>query len=154
MKNMYRIPYIIHQMCATIVQIFAFVILYLTPIANYVHIVLVLIAIDLITGIYASLKEGQKFEARKLRDTVEKFVFYALAIISAYMLQRIISEGVELPRIVAIYIASIEVKSIYENISRITKTDLAMALWETLKTKLDALMSNMKEKNSQANDKA
>jgi phage-related holin len=154
MKNMYRTPYIIHEIWATIVQLFAFVVLYLTPIANYVHIVLILIAIDLVTGSYASIKEGQKFEARKLRNTVEKFVFYALAIITAYMLQRIISEGAELPRIVALYIGSIEVKSIYENISRITKTDIAVALWDTIKTKIDSILTSYKTKNTQTDDKA
>ena len=55
---MYRLLNIFHETCTAILQIFAFIVLYLTPISNYVHLVMVLISIDLITGSYASMKEG------------------------------------------------------------------------------------------------
>ena len=131
---------------AFIVHIFSFVVLFLTPIANYVHIVIILIGIDLITGSYASIKAGEDFSAKKMRKTVEKFVFYALAIIIAYLLQRIAMEGNELSRVVAVYIGSIELKSNYENISRILKTDLIGELYRVLKDKLNSPTAKTEEK--------
>jgi phage-related holin len=149
---MYRLLNIFHETWTALLQIFAFVVLYLTPISNYVHLVIVLIGIDLITGSYASIKEGQKFSASKLRYTVEKFVFYALAIIVGYVLQQIINSGSELARLVALYIGSVECKSIYENISRITRTDVMALIWEVLKGKLDMWIREIKSAKSNSND--
>jgi len=132
-----------------ILKLIAFVILFLAPISNYVHLVFVLIGIDLITGIYASMKEGQRFSAKKLRCTVEKFVCYALAIIAAYLLQRIINDGTEIARIVALYIGATELKSIYENISRVTKTDIVAMLWDVIKEKINAYIQALRDKNKE-----
>lgn len=107
-----------------ILKMFAFVVLYLTPISNYIHIVLILLLIDNISGIWASLHEGEKFTAFKLRKTVTKFVWYAVAIIVGYLLQNLFNQGSNLARIVAIYLAATETKSIYENIARITGMDV------------------------------
>ena len=143
---MQRVINLIHEGWIFLLQLLTFILLYLTPISNFVNLVLILIACDLITGIYASLKEGQKFKASKLRDTLEKFIFYSIAIIIAYLLQSIVHVGSEMPRIVALYIGSIEVKSTYENISRITKTDIATSLWLILKEKLDMWIVELKSK--------
>jgi phage-related holin len=150
---MYRLINIFHDTCNFLLQLFAFIILYLTPISNYVHLVLLLILFDLITGSWASIKEGQKFSARKLRNTVEKFIFYALAIIVGYILQRIINDGSELARIVALYIGSIEAKSIYENISRIRQVNMVTALWNAMKEKIDEYINSLKSKNKHCDDK-
>lgn len=149
---MYRLMNIFHETWTAMLQIFAFIVLYLTPISNYVHLVIVLIGIDLITGSYASIKEGQKFEAAKLRHTVEKFVFYAMAIIVGYILQRIIDDGSELARIVALYVGSVECKSIYENISRITGTDVLEKVWDIFKVKLDGWIEGLKSSKKEFND--
>lgn len=151
---MYRLTHISQEAASIFMQVIAFILLYLTPISNYVHLVLILIGIDLFTGIYASMKAGQRFEGHKLQDTLEKFIFYALAIIVAYVLQRIINDGSELARIVALYIGSIEVKSIYENISRITKTDIVSMMWDLIKDKIESMVVNLKAKNKEAKDDA
>ncbi len=117
-------------------QMFSFIILYLTPISNYIHLVIVLIGFDLLTGSYASIKAGDKFSAAKMRHTVEKFALYSLSIIIAYILQRIIDDGNELARIVALYIGSIELKSNYENISRILKSDILRKVWDLINDKI------------------
>lgn len=106
------------------VKAIAFVVYFLTPISSFIHIVLILLAIDNISGIWASLKEGEKFTAKKLRMTVTKFVWYALAIITGYLLQKLFNEGTQIARVVAIYLAAVETKSIYENIARITDMDV------------------------------
>jgi phage-related holin len=134
---MYKLLFIGNEITAFIVKLFTFIVLWLSPISNYVHLVLVLIFIDLITGSYAAIKEGQPFSARKLRNTVEKFVFYAVAIIAGYILQQIIDDGTELARTVALYIGATESKSIYENISRISKRDFLYLIWEAIKGKIE-----------------
>lgn len=129
-----------------IIKLVAFVLMFLAPISNYVHLVLILIGIDLITGSYAAVKEGERFTASKLAHTIEKFIFYAIAIIVAYLLQQIISEGNQLARIAALYIGATETKSIYENISRITHTDLVAIAWDLIKTKLDDFLDSVKSR--------
>lgn len=141
---MQRLLNILNEFWSGIVQIATFIILYLTPISNYIHIVLVLIAIDLITGSYASWKEGEKFQAKKLRKTVEKFIFYGLAIIVGLLLQALTNNETEIARIAAIAVSSIEAKSIYENISRILGIDMLAAIWNLLKEKLDTYIATLK----------
>lgn len=143
-RKMYRLLYFFNDFQSFVMKIVAFVLMYLAPISNYVHLVLILIAIDLVTGSYAAVKSGDKFSARKLRNTLEKFVFYAICIIVAFVLQQIIDDGSELARIIALYIGATEAKSIYENVSRITKTDIVTQLWDLLKSKLDDMVTAMK----------
>jgi phage-related holin len=134
---MYKLLFVGNEITAFIVKIFTFIVLWLSPISNYVHLVLILISIDLITGSYAAIKEGQIFSARKLRNTIEKFIFYAVAIIASYILQQIIDDGTELARTVALYIGAIESKSIYENISRISKRDFLYMIWTSIKKMIE-----------------
>lgn len=133
---MYPLERIWNSLSSVIVQVFSFLVLFLTPISNYIHIVLVLIFIDLITGSYASIVEGQKFSAAKMKNTVKKFIFYSIAIISGYLLQHIASDGSHFARLVALYLGSIEVKSNYENIGRITGTDTLNDLWRIINDRI------------------
>lgn len=131
-----------------LIQIFMFIIVYLAPISNFIHAVLVLMFFDLLTGSYASYKRGEKFKASKLRKTVEKFIFYSVAIVVAFVLQRIMNDGTALAQIAATFIGSIELKSIYENISSILGVDFVSYIWKILKNKMENNINN-----SQNNDK-
>jgi len=132
---------IIKELLSTLV---AFVFLFLAPIKEYVYLVFGLIILDFITGGYASYRDGEHFTAKKMRRTIEKFFFYSLAIIAAYILQKIIAEGVECPRIVALFIGATELKSIYENISRITGTSIFRSIWDSIKSKVDDIFLKIK----------
>ena len=145
---MYRLFQLFDDFQGFFIKLVSFILLYFTPIASYVHLVLILIGIDLITGSYAAIKEGESFSARKLRNTLEKFIFYAIAIIVAFLLQQIIDDGSELARIVALYVGATEAKSIYENISRITRKDILSILWEAFKAKIDDLLKNVRSRRS------
>lgn len=147
--TMYRIINFLDSAWDGILKLLAFLLLWFAPISNYVHLVLILIFVDLLTGSYAAVREGQKFSAKKLRNTVEKFVFYSIAIIAAFVLQRIINDGTELARIVALYIGATELKSIYENISRITKTDIVALVWSTVKEKIEEYLKGLKSRNNE-----
>lgn len=104
---------------------FFVVVAYFAPISNLIHIVLIFITIDFITGIYASLKNKEAIVSHRLRKTIEKFVFYTISIIVAYMFQHEIASWLNLDKIVAGFIAAIELLSIYENVKRITGLDIA-----------------------------
>jgi len=143
---MHRLITIFADPWASLLQLIAFIVLYLTPVSNFIHLVLVLVFIDLITGSYAAIKAGEKFSAKKLRNTIEKFVFYAIAIISSYILQMIIDDGTEVARIIALFIGSIELKSIYENVSKITGIDLVAKVWDFMKEKIESWIDVLKQK--------
>lgn len=145
---MFRLLSLFTDLQSFVFNLFAAVLLYLTPIKNYIHLVLILIFIDLITGSYAAIKEGEKFSARRLGKTVEKFIFYGIAIIVGYILQQIIDDGTQLSKLVSLYIGITEAKSIYENISRITKADIVSILWDAFKGKFDDMISNMRSKKT------
>lgn len=120
-------------------KMMALAIAYISPILTLINLVLALIVIDLMTGTYASIKHKEKFSARKLRHTVEKFVFYSVAIIAGYLLQCIFAHVVNVSQLVAGYIAFTEAKSIYENTARITNIDLFGLIWDAIKEKLPNL---------------
>lgn len=114
------------------------ILLYLSPIHDLIHAVIFLIAIDFITGFWASLKAGESFSARKMRGTVNKVVLYFIAIISAYVLQKMMLESWDfnITRYVSLFIAATELKSIYENISRILGVQLFKKLFNDILSKL------------------
>lgn len=108
---------------------------YFSPVKSIFLAIIFLIFIDLITGIYAAVKYREHFQARKLRYTVEKFVFYGLAIIVAYVFQREFAFDLNITQIVGGYIALTEIKSIYENIYRVIKIDIIQKIYEMIRDK-------------------
>lgn len=114
------------------------ILLYLSPIHDLIHAVIFLIAMDFITGLWASLKAGESFSARKMRGTVNKVALYFIAIISAYVLQKMMLESWDfnITRYVSLFIAATELKSIYENISRILGVQLFKNLFNEIIAKL------------------
>jgi phage-related holin len=144
MKYMNRLLELFSDFHTFLVKIISFIIFFLIPISNYVHLIVILIGLDLITGCYAAIKEGERFSARKLRNTIEKFIFYAIAIIVGYILQQIIDDGSEMARLVAFYIGATESTSIYENISRITKVDIVSSFVKFIREKLQEYLNGLK----------
>ncbi len=128
------------------IHVGSFIILFLIPIHDFIHLVLVLLAFDVVTGIWASLKRGESFSAKKLGVTVTKFILYGSAIIIGYVLQLLVNDGTQLARIVAIFIGATEAKSSYENISKITGIDLITNLWDLLSSKVSDYLKNTKTK--------
>lgn len=83
---------------------------------------LIFIAVDFVTGIYASLVEGKIITSNKMQKTVVKFIMYATAVfllhgIDAYM---ITFTKLYLARIGCTLICGIELYSVFENCYRIT----------------------------------
>lgn len=114
---------------------------YFSDIKNLFHAVLFFMAIDWLTGVYASYKLREKgkswFTSFKMRRTIEKFVFYMLAIAVAYVFRQEFFEDLMLGKIVAGYIALTEMKSIYENISRIMGVNVFNEIWIVIKNQFN-----------------
>lgn len=123
---------------------------YFAEIKNLFHAVLFFMIVDWITGVYASYKQRTKgskpfprpnqhvphwFTSYKMRRTIEKFVFYMMAIAVSYVFRVEFLAGFYLGKIVAGYIALTELKSIFENISKIMGVDLFNEIWLIIKNK-------------------
>ena len=97
----------------------------LAPIMMVIITVGVLIMVDLITGIWAALKRGEKISSAAMRRTISKIVIYQVAVISGFMLETYILEGIlPVAKIVAGVIGMEEFKSILENCNMIMGGDM------------------------------
>lgn len=97
----------------------------LAPIHMVMITVGVLILADLITGIWAALKRGEKVSSAAMRRTISKIFIYQLAVVTGFMLETYILDGVlPVAKIVAGVIGMVEFKSILENSNHIVGGDI------------------------------
>ncbi len=105
----------------------------LAPIHSILVSVFLLIIADLVTGVWAAKKQGQSISSSKLRNTVSKFFIYQMAIITAFVLETYLLEGaVPATKIVAGIIGLSEGVSVFENLNKISNTDLFKKLLTAL----------------------
>ena len=83
---------------------------------------LIFVTCDAITGISASIKEGQIITSAKLQKTIRKLVMYCMAIILTHAIDMYMLTILDLglAKICATIICGIELYSIFENCYRIT----------------------------------
>lgn len=123
----------------TVLKYLAAILAYFAPLTSMIHVVLVFIAVDFLTGIYAAYRNKIKIESHKLRKTIEKFVLYTCSIIIGYMFQTEFAGWSNLAQIIAGFIAMTELISVYENITRITGLDILTKIRSLLKDSLKKL---------------
>jgi phage-related holin len=117
-------------------KLFGVLIAYFSPIQALFHVILFFIVVDWITGVYSSYKCNVQITSFKLRATIEKFVFYNIAVMITFVFQKELFFNFNLANIVAGYIAVTELKSIFENIFKITKLDILSAILQSFKEKI------------------
>jgi len=144
----HRLLAIIDDLWSFLKLLFISILMYLSPVKDFIHLVSALIILDLITGIMASWKAGEKITASRMAKTIYKLILYSIAIIATYLVQMIAADGVGLVRICALIIGATELKSIYENISRILGGDLFKTLWQVIKGKVDDIVSSIPIKSN------
>ncbi|MBQ4155886.1 MAG: phage holin family protein [Clostridia bacterium] len=96
----------------------------------------IFVAVDMITGISAAIKERQLIESNKLRKTIYKLFMYCTVIVLVHAIdtEMITVVNLGLARICAAIICGIELYSILENCYRITGNDVFRILTQfTLK---------------------
>jgi len=75
-----------------------------------------LIFADLILGIVAAKKRGEKIKSSAMRRTVSKILVYQLAIMTGFICETYLIGGlIPISKLVAAVIGSVEIKSIFEN---------------------------------------
>ena len=116
------------QFCLYLLKIFAFLLIYITPIHQILITVYLLLSFDLVSGITKAIKLKQKITAAKLKLSVIKFVYCSLAIIAAFQIDTtmIHPDSLLLTRIIAGYITWVEFQSLIENVSIITGRNIRM----------------------------
>jgi len=129
---MFQIKFIPYFMMKIGVLILAF----LAPIAIFIHSIIFLTIVDLITAIIRDKKikryegiSGRVIESRKLRKTVTKIIMYILFIISSYILMIVtFNSTFFIPNIVFGLLSMVEVVSIGENMSFITDNNVFVGI--------------------------
>ena len=99
---------------------------FIEPISSLILWLLIFILVDMITGIWASIKEGKIITSHGLQKTVVKFLMYSMSVIllqgiDAYMLTFV---ECYLAKIGCTLICGIELYSVFENCYRITGNDV------------------------------
>ena len=98
---------------------------FFVPIKGFLLFVIAVTFADMITGIKAARKEGQKINSRGLYRTSEKIAVYFVGIMIFEGAKNTFSLPVPITYMVAFLIATVELYSISENIKRITGVNLA-----------------------------
>lgn len=97
----------------------------LAPIKMVMITVGFLIFGDLVTGMWAAHKRGEKISSAAMRRTISKIFVYQLSIISGFLLETYILDHVlPIAKIVAGVIGMVEFKSILENSNTIVGGDI------------------------------
>jgi hypothetical protein len=102
------------------------------PIRAFVGITLFLVCADLVTGIQAAHKRGEKIHSRGLRRTVLKFTMYSIAIMGAHTMQSVFFPHFPMVFSISAYIAVSEFWSVLENVGTTTGTNVLSAIREYL----------------------
>jgi len=96
----------------------------LAPVHGLLGAVAFLIAADLVTGLLAAHKRGDKLTSKALSRTIYKTVSYQLAVISGFALEGLVPGALPVAKLCAAAIGLVEAKSILENVHSLTGTNL------------------------------
>jgi phage-related holin len=124
------------------------------PLKNMVHALFFLVLVDLLTGVWASVSNGNKITARRFSRSLIKTFIYLLTIITVWTANKHIlsSESVALSidTIICGFIAITELKSIFENLQRISKQPILSILLERLSAEATWKKDELLEKTIKA----
>ena len=101
---------------------------FFVPIKGFLLFVIAVTFADMVTGIKAARKEGQKINSRGLYRTSEKIAVYFVGIMIFEGAKNTFSLPVPITYMVAFLIATVELISISENIKRITGVNLGVLI--------------------------
>lgn len=118
----------------------------LTPIYPLMIVVTIFIGLDLITGIWKSIRNGKEIKSSIMAHSISKAVLYQIAILSSFLMETYVFGGIPVVKLVGGFIATVEFKSILENISSITGIDI----WNNIsKYFIKKSENNVKKKESE-----
>ena len=98
----------------------------------------VFIFVDVATALWSAKKNNIPIRSKRLRDTIGKGCAYMIALMVSHMFQLHFMPIVPVLQVVAVFIASAELKSIMENLGGITNLDF----WSVIKERLSGTNKN------------
>ncbi len=106
------------NLCLATVAVFA-------PIQGIITTVLVLIILDMILGVLAAKKRGEKISSAGLRRTVSKFFIYEMAILAGFLIEIYLIGGMlPVSKLIAGIIGVVELKSLLESLDQLNGSSL------------------------------
>jgi len=132
-----------------LLSIFVVIITFISPISTFIHTIMILSVIDLITAITRDMRLKKKdkikvVESKKIRKTVTKMIMYILFIISSFLLMQVtFGATFFIPNAVFGMLALVEVVSIGENMATITGNNIFIKITKRItkfiSKKIDAI---------------
>jgi phage-related holin len=111
---------------------------YFAPIATIIHVMFIFILIDLISGLWAAKKAKIPIESLKMRKTVTKLIWYMVAVIMAHMMECTFGlNWAHLAQITGGFICMVEIKSVFENITKITNEPVFVRIYKVFEKKAE-----------------
>jgi len=107
----------------TFLKVLSIIILVLAPVRSTMIAVGVLIFLDMLTGVWASRKNGEPITSSGFKKTVAKMFLYQCSVIVGFLMEHYLLDGVPVVKVIGGIIALTEGKSFFENVNRITGTD-------------------------------
>lgn len=105
-----------------------------------------LIVSDLISGILAARKRGEKVTSAGLRRTVTKCLVYNMAILSGFLVEQYMLASIfPISKLIAGIISLVELKSILENLNTINGSDIFKTVLTQLGSVNDKTKAQLKE---------
>ncbi|WP_421944348.1 phage holin family protein [Pedobacter sp.] len=117
-----------------------FVYLYFAATHSALLVITLFVIVDFITGVWKAKKNKLPVTSKSMRVTIGKAVAYMLAIMVAHLFELTFVSVLPFMQMVSFFIASAEIKSIYENLGEITGLDF----WNYIKEKLAGVYDNKK----------
>lgn len=109
-----------NDLTSTTLKVLTGVVAILAPIHTVIATVFALLLADMITGMWAAHKRGEKISSAAMRRTVSKIIIYEMVIVLGYFVEtQLLADFVPLVKIVSGLIASVEFVSLLENANHI-----------------------------------
>jgi len=119
----------------------------LAPIHAVLVSVGVLVFVDIVTGVWSAKKQGQAISSARLRDSVTKLLIYQVLIITGFLVETHLIEGlIPIVKIAAGLIVAVEFVSVLENMNKILGNDMFQIIIDKLGSKNAVRKKRVKRK--------
>jgi phage-related holin len=121
---------------------------YLMPVHSMVFVMISMVLADFVTGIWKSLKSGERISSKRMAETIEKMALYIIGIVASFVLEKLIDiEGLRIVWVFVTIIVTREYLSVLENIETITKTKILEIVSRYLQKAFTSFIKNRKNEN-------
>lgn len=110
------------------------IVAFISPLVPLAVLVSSLIATDFIFGIYRAYKVGELINSRKMGHTISKMFLYNMAVLTVFMLEKIIvGTDMQFTKIAVGVIAMVEIKSIDESFKLLYGFSIYESIFDKIK---------------------